>query len=1034
MRGNEKMLYRKNSQTTLSEDLFCNPSSEYRGAPFWAWNCKVSREDVDRILDDLKKMGMGGSHLHCRTGMSIPYLSEEFMEVIRYAHQKGNEQGLMTWLYDEDRFPSGAAGGLVTKDWTCRQRYLNFSPKPLEENDRRMLLGRYAIALERGFLKNYKKLDLQEKLPEGFCEWFLYREIAEDNPWFNNQAYVDTLNPQTIRKFVEVTYEAYQKVLGEAFGETVPGFFTDEPQFMQKKMLGYSEEKKQVFLPFTDDFCDSYQKKYQLDFLGSFPECIWELPDKQVSIARYQYHNHICNRFVQAFANQIGAWCEEHHIALTGHLMSEPTLTSQTSFVGEAMRSYPAFQIPGIDMLYDSRELNTAKQAQSVVHQYGKEGMLSELYGVTGWEFDFRGHKLAGDWQAALGVTVRVHHLNWTSMAGEAKRDYPASIGSQSPWYLEYSLIENYFSRLNTALTRGISEVKVGVIHPIESFWLYWGTREQTHEIQDEMEQEFENLTKWLLFGLIDFDFISEALWVEETPDHYLTDSSDFVIGKMKYDTILVPNCVTLRRSTLDRLRVFQRKGVRVIFAGCVPGLVDVHPDNAVKKFSENCEIVTFSKKSILDALSKERCVEIHNEQGIRTSNILYQMRQDGERKWLFLAHCYKMQNPDLPRGEKLKIEVKGIYRPVLYDAMTGDIRDVSYCHKEGYTVIFVTVYDHDSLLYALDPAMKSYEIQEDLGKSMEKQWKYNVEIPDLAELFLEEKNVLVLDMAEAKMDENPWEEKEEILRIDNKFRKRIGYPQRMEAFPQPWVIEQKEEEIHRVTLRYVIESEIEIENVELGLEQADQIKLILNGQMVSSDICGYYVDHSIQKVKLPKLQIGSNVLIAEMPFYHQFNLEAMFLLGDFGVKVVGKSARLTAPVKKLAFGDICNQGLPFYGGNLTYRIKLKTDQEGDLRIEATQFRCPLIKVALDGIDCGRIAFSPYAVIKKNVSAGEHILELTAFGNRHNTFGALHNCNHTFAWKGHPNSYRTVGEEWAYEYQLHPQGILKSPVITCLKE
>lgn len=98
-------------------------------------------------------------------------------------------------------------------------------------------------------------------------------------------------------------------------------------------------------------------------------------------------------------------------------------------------------------MLYDSRELNTAKQAQSVVHQYGREGMLSELYGVTGWEFDFRGHKLAGDWQAALGVTVRVHHLTWTS-------------------------------RLNTVLSRGKAVVKVGVIHPIESYWLYWGNKE----------------------------------------------------------------------------------------------------------------------------------------------------------------------------------------------------------------------------------------------------------------------------------------------------------------------------------------------------------------------------------------------------------------------------------------------------------------------------------------------------------------------------------------------------------------------------
>ena len=55
------------------------------------------------------------------------------------------------------------------------------------------------------------------------------------------------------------------------------------------------------------------------------------------------------------------------------------------------MRSYRSFDIPGIDMLYDSRELNTAKQAQSAVRQYGREGMLSELYGVTGWEFDFQG-------------------------------------------------------------------------------------------------------------------------------------------------------------------------------------------------------------------------------------------------------------------------------------------------------------------------------------------------------------------------------------------------------------------------------------------------------------------------------------------------------------------------------------------------------------------------------------------------------------------------------------------------------------------
>lgn len=194
-------------------------------------------------------------------------------------------------------------------------------------------------------------------------------------------------------------------------------------------------------------------------------------------------------------------------------------------------------------MLYDSRELNTAKQAQSAVHQYGREGMLSELYGVTGWEFDFRGHKLAGDWQAALGVTVRVHHLTWTS-------------------------------RLNTVLSRGKAVVKVGVIHPIESYWLYWGTKEQTQGLRDEMDERFKKLTEWLLFGLIDFDFISESLWKSQTPDDALLSDEAFSVGKMKYETILVPNCLTLRSSTLERLKVFQKKGEELSFWENFPGLL----------------------------------------------------------------------------------------------------------------------------------------------------------------------------------------------------------------------------------------------------------------------------------------------------------------------------------------------------------------------------------------------------------------------------------------------------------------------------
>ncbi len=42
------MLYKKNSAGALDRGLFERPTSEYRGAPFWAWNCKVTEDIVDR--------------------------------------------------------------------------------------------------------------------------------------------------------------------------------------------------------------------------------------------------------------------------------------------------------------------------------------------------------------------------------------------------------------------------------------------------------------------------------------------------------------------------------------------------------------------------------------------------------------------------------------------------------------------------------------------------------------------------------------------------------------------------------------------------------------------------------------------------------------------------------------------------------------------------------------------------------------------------------------------------------------------------
>ena len=64
------MLYPKKNAKNLDPALFQNPTAEYRGAPFWAWNSKLEKEELLWQIELLKKMGFGGFHMHARSGLA----------------------------------------------------------------------------------------------------------------------------------------------------------------------------------------------------------------------------------------------------------------------------------------------------------------------------------------------------------------------------------------------------------------------------------------------------------------------------------------------------------------------------------------------------------------------------------------------------------------------------------------------------------------------------------------------------------------------------------------------------------------------------------------------------------------------------------------------------------------------------------------------------------------------------------------------------------------------------------------------------
>ena len=242
----------------------------------------------------------------------------------------------------------------------------------------------------------------------------------------------------------------------------------------------------------------------------------------------------------------------------------------------------------------------------------------------------------------------------------------------------------------------------------------------------------------------------------------------------------------------------------------------------------------------------------------------------------------------------------------------------------------------------------------------------------------------------------------------------------------QPWARE-PETPAHTITLRFTFESEIPVSGACLALENAAEACIALNGKPVPNAVIGNYVDIEIYKVALPEIRKGVNVLTVTWPFGSNTDVENCFILGDFGVKTEGETAKIVSADEPVTFGDLTRQGFPFYGGNVTYFFKAKA-AGGRLTLRVSDYKGTLLKATCDGVPAGRIIYPPYELTIDGLADGEHEIGLTLFLHRYNTFGPLHLVNERESWHG-PGVWRTENENWSYQYVLRRTGVMKSPEI-----
>ena len=302
-------------KATLKQD-FQNPGSEFRGAPFWAWNGKLDPEELKRQIRIMKKMGLGGFFMHSRTGLDTEYMGEEWMECIEASVEEAKQLDMQPWLYDEDRWPSGFAGGLVTNNPKYRSRTLQADVHTSLKGFKwsKDLIAAFTAKIQDEFASDVHPVSRNQKpkLPKGYSLITFTLHIAEPTPRFNNATYIDNLNPEAVKKFIEVTHEAYVKRFGKDIGKDIPGIFTDEPHKGAGMRPHTPEGPKNVCrktdLSWTESLPKVFKKRYGYEVLPHLMELVFDIEGQAISKARYDFHDCLTWMFCDAFARQIGEY------------------------------------------------------------------------------------------------------------------------------------------------------------------------------------------------------------------------------------------------------------------------------------------------------------------------------------------------------------------------------------------------------------------------------------------------------------------------------------------------------------------------------------------------------------------------------------------------------------------------------------------------------------------------------------------------------------------------------------------------------
>jgi len=998
-------------------DIFANPPSRFRFAPFWFWNHDLDHDEIRRQIQRMHEQGVGGFVIHGRFGLVTLYLSDQWLDLCETAIREARRLGMKVYLYDENDFPSGTADGRVTENPQFRQSGLVLSADHAFEGPRHIEIGIEALdgivavlaaPLNNGVITLGKDaVDLTDRVEGGRLSWHvpagrwsvmgLARKVWHEGA---NRYCLDYMNPKAVARFIELTHERYRQRFGQFFGDVIEGVFLDEPA------VNYVEPG----IPWTGLLCEAFREDHGYELIPVLP-ALFKDAGPQAWKPRCDFWSTVSRLYSESYFAQIHRYCQRHGLKSVGHVANEGELFLQARRQVDFFRCGRHMHFGGTDLLSsktwpdvrlqaasglslsDTNNHLAPKLASSVAHQFDKPRVMSEAFGhAGGWAVSLRTLKRLTDWQVALGVNLLMPHAFYYTILGFRRWESPPAQSCQSTFWPYYRKLADYAARLCALFSGGDHVAAVAVLYPIKSLWTTNLSGSAPDERAARVITGLTTVTVALTRAHHDFDLVCEEILQEAEIDDKITIRSPE--GKIlhQFKVLLIPPSTTLSRNTVRCIERFYRCGGTVVLVGSLPdsspelgldsyasevfksifstqngrsGLPKVENDNGGKAFwiAQRQADVALERQvqQVLDSSVEPEVRLVAN--GTSTADIICYKYRKAE------ADFYLLVNSSEERAYSVQARFDSVGEVMCWNAETGQVSHIErYGIEAGQTIVDLDFQPTQSHVLSICKQQASVASRPS-GATRTKQ-RLVMSLPDRWRFVPEKANVLPLTDWRMTLG----------AQVGTADMQGVPNPDLCQGTRRYETVFQLETDLRQARLLF---DGLVGENCIRPFNLPFSVRVTLNGKPVKDFEPGRYLDHLMREAEVGSfLQPGRNHLVidAKVEFFDGGSLgHPVLLLGDFAVKP-GPGNWVAAPaVKENVKGSWTEFGYPFYSGTAAYvqDIKLSELRPHEAYFLVFENVCDLVQVVINEQSAGVVAWEPYEIeITEYLKRGTNRMEL----------------------------------------------------------